>query len=236
MNNIISSLKSLGSLEKARILQRFFKTGSGEYGQGDIFWGITVPLIRKTAREHKHLDIQQLEKMLEHEVHEVRLCALLIMVLQAKTTPDQIYDMYLKKTPCINNWDLVDLTAPTIVGDFLINKDCSVLYTLAQSNTVWERRIAIIATYAFIKRGDHANTLKLAKILVNDHHDLIQKAVGWMLREVGKRCSLPILEEFLEEHAATMPRTALRYSLEHMTPEKKQYFMRAKIKTGEKIS
>ncbi|MFA6263237.1 MAG: DNA alkylation repair protein [Candidatus Babeliales bacterium] len=230
MNNIMSNLKSLGSPEKAQHLKRFFKTGPGEYGEGDIFWGITVPLIRKTAREHKHLDVQQLGKMLEHEVHEVRLCALLIMVLQAKTAPDQMYNVYLKKTHCINNWDLVDLSAPTIVGNFLINKDCSVLYTLAQSKIVWERRIAIIATYAFIRKGEYAHTLKLAKMLINDRHDLMQKAVGWMLREVGKRCSMPTLEDFLEEHAATMPRTALRYSLEHMTPEKKHYFMHAKFR------
>jgi 3-methyladenine DNA glycosylase AlkD len=152
------------------------------------------------------------------------------MVLQAKAAPGQMYNVYLKKTNCINNWDLVDLSAPTIVGNFLINKDCSVLYTLAQSKIVWERRIAIIATYAFIRKGDHKHTLKLAKMLINDRHDLMQKAVGWMLREVGKRCSMPILEKFLEEHAATMPRTALRYSLEHMTPEKKHYFMHAKFR------
>jgi 3-methyladenine DNA glycosylase AlkD len=230
MNNIMSSLKALGSPEKAQHVQRFFKTGPGEYGEGDIFWGITVPHVRKTAREHKHLDVQQLEKMLEHEVHEVRLCALLIMVFQAKTAPDRVYDLYLKKTYFINNWDLVDLSAPAIVGDFLINKDCSVLYTLAQSKIVWERRIAIIATYAFIRKGDHSHTLKLAQLLINDRHDLIHKAVGWMLRAVCERCSMPILEEFLEEHAATMPRTALRYSLEHMTPEKKHYFMHAKFR------
>jgi 3-methyladenine DNA glycosylase AlkD len=228
INHIINDLKLLSSPEKAQHLQRFFKTGVGQYAEGDIFWGITVPLVRRTASVHKNMTAVQLDKLLEHKVHEVRLCALLIMVFQSRTSPDQMYDLYLKKTNFINNWDLVDLSAPIIVGNFLLNKDCYILYKLAQSNILWERRIAIIATFAFIKQGHTEHTLKIAQVLMNDKHDLINKAVGWMLREIGKRCSVDILGKFLEKHAATMPRTTLRYAIEHMSDEKRKYFMQAK--------
>jgi 3-methyladenine DNA glycosylase AlkD len=230
MNNLINDLKVLGSLQKAEHCKRFFKTGVGEYGHRDVFWGITVPVMRKVANNYKHLDVDELEKLLEHQVHEVRFCALLLMVSNAKKFPDKMYDLYLKKTAFINNWDLVDLSAPAIVGNFLLGKDCSILYTLARSEALWEKRISIIATYAFIKQGQYEHTLKLAEILMNDKHDLIHKAVGWMLREVGERCSESVLEAFLEKHAATMPRTALRYAIEHFSDEKKKYFMKAKEK------
>jgi len=226
MNNIIEELKALGSPQKAEHLQRFFKTGAGQYAEGDIFWGVTVPAMRKVAHKYKNLDVNQLKKLLSHKVHEVRLSALLIMVAKAKLEPQQMFTLYTSQTKCVNNWDLVDLSAPTIVGDFLIGKDCAILYELARSATLWERRIAIVSTYAFIKNGQYEHTLKLATILLNDSHDLIHKAVGWMLREVGKRCSPEILEQFLEEHAGTMPRTMLRYSIEHFSPEKRKYFMR----------
>lgn len=237
-NNLINDLKLLGSPQKAEHLQRFFKTGIGQYAHGDIFWGATVPAIRKIAGAYKHIEIKQLEKLLEHKVHEVRLCALLIMVFKSKTSPDQMYNLYLKKTAFINNWDLVDLSAPIIIGDFLLNKncpnkncmtkdlgDCSILYKLAQSNILWEKRIAIIATFAFIKQNHYEHTLKIAQILMNDKHDLIHKAVGWMLREVGKRCSDIILENFLEKYASKMPRTTLRYAIERMPDKKRKYFM-----------
>lgn len=228
MNDILNDLKKLGSPKKAEHLRYFFKTGAGQYAEGDVFWGVTVPLVRKIAKTYKDLGITHLEKMLEHEIHEVRLCALLIMVFQTKNMPKPMYDLYLKKTACINNWDLVDLSAPIIMGNFLIDKDCAILYKLAQSDCLWERRIAIVSTFAFIKQGCHGHTLKIAQILMNDKHDLIHKAVGWMLREVGKRCSQSALEEFLEVHAATMPRTMLRYSIEHLPNEKRKYFMQAK--------
>lgn len=228
MNNLINDLQLLGSPEKAKHLQRFFKTGVGQYAEGDIFWGITVPLIRKIACTYKHLNIKELEILLELEIHELRLCALLIMVFQSKTLPEQMYDLYLKKTAFINNWDLVDLSAPIIVGNFLLNKDCSVLYKLAQSRSLWERRIAMVATYAFIKQGQSEHALKLAQILMSDKHDLIHKAAGWMLREIGKRCSQNILINFLENYASTMPRTMLRYAIEHLTDEDRKYFMQTK--------
>jgi len=225
---IIDDLRKNACPQKAKILQKFFKTGPGEYGEGDIFWGITVPLIRKVACDYKYLDGASLEKMLDDNVHEVRLCALLIMVLQAKINPDAIYKMYTKKIDRVNNWDLVDLSAPTVVGNFLIDKDSSIFYRLAKSDNFWHRRIAIVSTYAFIKQGSYEETLNISEKLLHDKHDLIQKAVGWMLREVGKRCSMDILEEFLEKYCTIMPRTMLRYSIEHMSDQKRKIYMNAK--------
>lgn len=227
-NAVINDLQLLKSAQRAEQLQRYFKTGPGQYAEGDVFWGINVPAIRKIARLHQHLDAAQCAKLLEHPVHEVRLCTLLIMVLKSKAHPENMYHLYLSKTAHINNWDLVDLSAPIIVGKFLYGTDCSILYQLAQSKHMWERRIAIIATFAFIKQGDSEHTLKIAQLLLSDSHDLIHKATGWMLREVGKRCSICILENFLEQHAATMPRTTLRYAIEHMPREKREYFMHIK--------
>jgi len=225
---IIDDLRKNACPQKAKILQKFFKTGPGEYGEGDIFWGITVPLIRKVACDYKYLDGASLEKMLDDNVHEVRLCALLIMVLQTKINPDAIYKMYTKKIDRVNNWDLVDLSAPTVVGNFLIDKDSSIFYRLAKSDNFWHRRIAIVSTYAFIKQGSYEETLNISEKLLHDKHDLIQKAVGWMLREVGKRCSMDILEEFLEKYCTIMPRTMLRYSIEHMSDQKRKIYMNAK--------
>lgn len=226
--NIINDLKKLSNPQKAEFLQRFFKTGKGQYAEGDIFWGLTVPLVREVARKHKNLDVSSLRKLLTHKVHDVRLCSLLIMVHQAKTKPQPMYNLYLSTTKFVNNWDLVDLSAPTVVGNFLLNEDCTMLYKLAQSPLLWERRIAIVATFAFIKQERSEHTLQIAQTLIHDQHDLIHKAVGWMLREVGKRCSTTILENFLNQHAATMPRTMLRYALEHLPLEKKKYYMQAK--------
>jgi 3-methyladenine DNA glycosylase AlkD len=228
---IIKELKSYASPEKAQHLQRFFKTSIGQYAEGDIFWGLTVPTVRNIARTNKKLDVQPLEKLLEHEVHEVRLCGVLILVFQAQMEPEKTYNLYLSNTKFINNWDLVDLSAWQIVGTYLLDKDCEILYQLARSNLVWERRIAVVSTYAFIKSGRHEHTLNLAKALMTDKHDLMHKAVGWMLREVGKRCSMDVLKSFLEKFAATMPRTALRYAIEHMSDEDRKYFMQAKKKS-----
>jgi 3-methyladenine DNA glycosylase AlkD len=228
VDNIIGDLKRFGNPEKAQAVQRFFKTGKGHYAEGDVFWGITVPLVRRIAHLYKDLATKNLEKLLTHEVHEVRLCALLIMVFKSKTEPRHMYTMYLNNISFVNNWDLVDLSAPAIIGDFLINTDTSVLYALAKSPSLWEKRIAIVATFAFIKQGQYTDTIHIATILMHDKNDLIHKAVGWMLREIGKRCSVSVLEAFLEVHAATMPRTMLRYAIEHMHPEKKKKFMQAK--------
>jgi 3-methyladenine DNA glycosylase AlkD len=157
------------------------------------------------------------------------------MNFKAKQEPEPMYSLYLQKTRFINNWDLVDLSAPTIIGEYLMHKDPIILYTLARSLSLWERRIAIVSTHAFIKEGKAQYTLELSEILMNDTQDLIHKAVGWMLREVGKRCSLTILEKFLNKHAPTMPRTMLRYAIEHLSPEKKKLYMHAR-KTNKFIS
>lgn len=230
MNNLIDDLRALGSFQKSLQLQRFFKTGPGQYGEGDIFWGATVPQIRTIAKKYKLLEVEQIEKLLEHKVHEVRLCALLIMILRFRDFPEKMYDLFIKKIGFINNWDLIDLSAPSLVGNFLIGKDCSILYHLAQSEILWERRISIISTFTFIKRGISDPTLNIAKILMNDKEDLIHKAVGWMLREIGKRVSENLLETFLEDFASKMPRTMLRYAVERMSKGKKEKFMQKKRK------
>ncbi len=227
-NTLINDLKTAANPEKATFLQRFFKTGKGQYAEGDIFWGLTVPFVRSIARKYKALQPTALEKLLQHEIHDVRLCALLIMVQQAKVYPKQMFKLYLDHSVFVNNWDLVDLSAPTIVGNYLLEKDAAILSQLAQSSLLWERRISIVATFAFIKQGRYEDTLHIAKLLMHDQHDLIHKAVGWMLREVGKRCSSTVLESFLEVHASTMPRTMLRYAIEKLSPAKKKYFMQAK--------
>jgi 3-methyladenine DNA glycosylase AlkD len=212
--DIIIALKNLGSPSKAQHLQRYFKTGPGEYAEGDIFWGIPVPDIRKIASAYKNIHVHELEKLIQSPIHEVRMCALLIMIFQAKTYPKEMYDIYSAHTHSIKNWDLVDVSAQMLVGDFLVHN--------------WERRIAIISTFAFIKKGNPEHTMNLALMFLHDAHDLIQKAVGWMLREVGKRCSQELLEDFLKDYAITMPRTTLRYALEHFPQEKRLYFLNLK--------
>ena len=220
--NLKKELKTKANLKKAKILQRFFKTGSGEYGEGDVFLGIVIPEVRKLVKKYSNLKIKEIIKLLHSKIHEERLIALLIMVkkFQTEENKEKIYNLYLKNTKYINNWDLVDLSADKIVGDYLLNKPKSILYKLARSKSIWERRISIIATFNFIKENKFKETLKIAKILLNDEHDLIHKAVGWMLREIGKR-DLKIEESFLRKYCKKMPRTMLRYAIEKF-PEKKR--------------
>jgi 3-methyladenine DNA glycosylase AlkD len=224
--NLISDLKKLANKKQAKNLQRFFKTGIGEYGEGDIFWGLKVPQIRQIAKNYYNLNFFDVEKLIKNPVHEIRLCALVILVHKAKTDEKMAYKIYLRNTKCINNWDLVDLTAPQIVGAYLDGKDQRVLEKLAKSKSLWEKRIAMLATFHFIYNGDAKLTLKIAEILVYDDHDLIQKAVGWMLREVGKRCSQRAEEEFLKKYAKNMPRTMLRYAIERFSQEKREYYLK----------
>ncbi|MFA9288891.1 MAG: DNA alkylation repair protein [Weeksellaceae bacterium] len=228
--DVINRLREYKDDARGRFLQRFFKTGTGEYAEGDILWGLSVPQTRIIAKEFKDLPISQIEKLLHHDIHEVRLCALIIMTHQVKQHSQELYDLYLRSTDCVNNWDLVDTSAPTIMGSYLIDKDRKILYKLAKSESLWERRIAIVSTFYFIKREQYEDTLKIAEILLKDRHDLIHKAVGWMLREMGKNSldGADQLEEFLEEYAAVMPRTMLRYAIERMSAEKKQYYMKKK--------
>ena len=215
-------LKDKASPKKAKIAQRFFKTGPGEYGEGDIFLGVIVPDIRKIAKKYDSLKLEEVVKLLSSKFHEERTAALLIMInkFQRGDNKEKIYNLYLKNAKYINNWDLVDLSADKIAGAHLLNKPKSILYKLAKSKNIWERRISIIATFYFIKNNKFEETLKISKILLNDEHDLIHKAVGWMLREVGKR-ELEVEEKFLDKYYKKMPRTMLRYAIEKF-PEKKR--------------
>jgi 3-methyladenine DNA glycosylase AlkD len=227
---IRSELRSVSDEAKARILASFFKTGPGEYGEGDLFLGVSVPGIRKIVKAHKNAEMQEIQKLLRSKYHEERLAALLMLVelyqRGDESRKQDIYDFYLANTASINSWDLVDLTAPHIVGEYLHGKDTSMLTRLAHSKNLWERRIAILSTYHFIRQGDCRETLRIAKLLLQDPHDLIHKAVGWMLREVGKRCSIERECGFLDRHAAVMPRTMLRYAIERFPAEMKSRYMR----------
>lgn len=223
------SLKKHGSKKKAETSTWFFKTGKGQYGYGDVFLGVTVPEQRKIAKQYFELPFTEVTKLLKSKYHECRLTALLILVHQYKSgnekTKEKIAKFYLKHTKYINNWDLVDLSASYILGDYLFDKDRNVLYKLAQSKNIWEKRIAIVSTHYFIRKGEVFDTLKLAEILLIDTHDLIHKAVGWMLREVGKRVSRPVLVSFINLHIKEMPRTALRYAIEHFSKEERRAFL-----------
>lgn len=207
-------LRSLSDPDKAKILSRFFKTGRGEYGEGDRFLGVAVPDIRKIVKPCRDAPRKEVLKLLRSAYHEERLAALLILVEQYRrgdaSRKGSIYSLYLSNTGYINNWDLVDLTAPHIVGAHLFGKSTSVLTELALSEYLWDRRIAMLSTHYFIRQGDSREALRIAELLVHDSHDLIHKAVGWMLREVGKRCSVKSECIFLDSYASVMPRTMLR--------------------------
>ena len=216
--------------QKAKILQGFFKTKKGEYGKGDIFLGISVPVLRKIAKKYDSLSLPKIHELLKSKIHEHRLVSLLILVSQYKKADKHgkktIFDFYLKNTANINNWDLVDLTAPNIIGDYLIDNKRSILYQLARSDNLWERRISIIATFGLIKHGEYKDTFNISEILLKDKHDLIHKSAGWMLREVGKRISQEIEEQFLIKHYKSMPRTMLRYAIERFDAPKKEVYMK----------
>lgn len=225
---LIKKLNVLGNPERAAASQRFFKTGEGQYGAGDKFIGVTMPSNRAVCKEYKDLSLAEIEKLLESEVHEVRMAGLVIMTMQAKKAGEklrkELYDLYLKRTDRINNWDLIDISCRDVVGGYLMDKPRDILYKLAKSKNLWERRIAIVSTAQFIGRNQLDDTFAISKLLLNDTHDLIHKAVGWMLREAGKRDRKALLK-FLDENAHKMPRTALRYSIEHLSPELRKKYM-----------
>ena len=232
IQQIKKRLKQLANKEKAEILQRFFKTGPGEYGEGDVFIGVKVPDLRKVAKDFRDIAIKDVIILLESAIHEERLLALLILVSKYvkgnETAKKEIYKLYLNKTKYINNWDLVDVTAQHIVGDYLMDKNKAPLYSLVRSEDLWERRIAIMATFYFIRNERYEDTLKIAKILLSDKEDLIHKAVGWMLREIGKR-DMVIEEMFLKQHYKEMPRTMLRYAIEKFPESKRQQYLKGEI-------
>lgn len=228
-----SDLKSLATPERAKVSAWFFKTGPGQYGEGDIFIGVTVPDIRKVAKNYRDLSLADLEKLLESEIHEERQVAVMILVNQFKrgdvAIKKSIYDFYLAHATRINNWDMVDGSAEFIVGPWLQDKDRSILTKLAKSENIWERRISMMATFHYIKQGDSTESFKIATLLLHDRHDLIQKAVGWMLREIGKRCSQEIEEEFLRVHYKIMLRTMLRYAIERFSEEERQKYLKGLV-------
>jgi len=227
-----ATLRQRADKRTARISQSFFKTGPGEYGEGDVFLGIRVPLLRKLAREYQALSIGDIQRLLKSPVHEERLLALLLLVKCYAQGDDRdrkrIYGLYLKNTRYVNNWDLVDVSASYIVGPYLADRCRQPLYRLARSRDLWGRRIAIMATYHYIKNGEFIDTLKLTKLLLTDEHDLIHKAVGWMLREVGKR-DPQTAERFLKQHYRKMPRTMLRYAIERLPKVRRQAYLQGKI-------
>ena len=229
---IQKQLESLANPEKKVVLQRFFKTGKGEYGEGDVFMGVTVPQIRQTAQENRTMPFAEVETMLKSPIHEMRMCALLVLVdlFQKTKKEDQkpIVDFYLSNTQYINNWDLVDLSCYKILGTYLQDKPRNVLYRLANSATMWEQRISIVSTLAFIRKGDFKDTLAISERLLSHPHDLMHKAVGWMLREVAKKDEKLVLE-FIQKHYSQMPRTALRYAIERLPEEKRKQILQGKF-------
>lgn len=214
---------------KREYLPKFFKTGKGQYGEGDKFLGVVVPNTRIVAKKHKDVSFEVVAELLQSEWHECRLCALLMMVERFKKSDEKerenIYRFYLSQTKHINNWDLVDLSAPYIVGDYLKDKSRDDLYRLAESNLLWEQRIAVVATVTLIRNNDFIDILRLAELLLQHKHDLIQKAVGWMLREMGKK-DRDLLLQFLDKYSKVMPRTMLRYSIEKLTEAERKYYMK----------
>ncbi len=239
LKQIKQDLQKLANKEKAWILQRFFKTGKGQYGEGDIFLGIVVPEQRKIAKKYSELTLTDIQKLLNSKAHEHRLTSLYILIDKYKKADEKnkekIYQFYLSNTKQINNWDLVDLSAPNIIGDYLLNnhaqtcgktdKSRKILYKLVKSKNLWERRIAIISTFKFIRDNQFTDTLKISELLLTDTHDLIHKAVGWMLREVGKR-DQQLLEKFLDKHIHKMPRIMLRYAIERFSENKIKSYLK----------
>ena len=228
LDQIKRDLLQLSSSERAKNLSRFFKTGKGQYGEGDVFWGITVPEQRRVAKMYMDLSLGALQELLGSKVHEHRLTALLILVSKYQKADvsgrEEIFSFYLKNTVNINNWDLVDLSAPKIVGDYLVGKEPSVLFELAGSDNLWERRIAILSTFKFIANNDFEVALRISEQLLLDDHDLIHKAAGWALREIGKR-DQEIEEQFLLKHYTKMPRTMLRYAIEKFDRNKRAFYL-----------
>ena len=226
---ITNELQALSDAEKREIFPKFFKAGKGEYGEGDRFLGVTVPNIRAIAKLHKDISIEEIQDLIQSEWHEVRLCALIMMVEKSKKKDEalrkELFNLYLSQTKRINNWDLVDLSCRFIIGEYLLDKSRDILYQLAQSPLLWDNRIAIVSTYAFIRKGQLEDTYALSDLMMPHPHDLMHKAIGWMLREAGKRDS-ERLYDYVMSHRADMPRTMLRYAIEKFSPKERAILMK----------
>ncbi len=228
-----NNLRRLANKGTAKHSARFFKTAKGEYGHGDIFLGIRVPVLRKIAKENIGLSISDNKKLIKSKYHEERLLGLIILTkkyekAETENEKEKLYSIYVSHFKYINNWDLVDVTCPHIIGKHLVNKDRGILYAWAKSNDLWTRRIAMISNWWFIRNNDLKDVFKISKLLLNDEHDLIHKAVGWMLREAGKK-NIAKMEGFLKGHYKTMPRTMLRYAIEKFPEGKRQKYLKGKI-------
>ncbi|MEK7597386.1 MAG: DNA alkylation repair protein [Patescibacteria group bacterium] len=232
LSQLIKELQQIADPERAKNLSRFFKTGKGEYGEGDKFLGITVPTLREISKKYRSLDLKELQKLLDSKIHEHRMFALMILKFKYEKALrltlfaqcKLIVDFYLKNTKRINNWDLVDLSCHYILGNYLLDRDRNILYKLARSTNLWERRIAIISTFEFIRNNQCIDTLKISKILLNDKHDLIHKAVGWALREIGKK-DKKTETDFLNKYYKAMPRTMLRYAIEKFSDSERKFYL-----------
>lgn len=229
IESLINELKSYSNKEYAAHHLRFFKTGKGEYGEGDLFYGLKVPDVRRiTKKYYKNIPLNDVKQLLINPYHEFRLAALIILVLKFQKTSieekEDIFNLYLNNVSYINNWDLVDISAPHIVGAYLFNKNTDQLWDLARSNHLWSERISIISTLYFIKKDKYFETIDIAEFFLNHKHDLMHKATGWMLREVGKR-DMKVLLDFLDKFYKQMPRTMLRYSIEKLSPELRNKYM-----------
>jgi 3-methyladenine DNA glycosylase AlkD len=228
LDQIKREMSQLSDPDRAKNLSWFFKTGKGQYGEGDVFLGIPVPEQRKVAKKYTDLSLGDLQELLDSKIHENRFTALLILISKYRKAEEsgkkEIFDFYLKNTENVNNWDLVDLSAPRIVGDYLLSKERSVLYKLAKSKSLWERRISILSTFTFIGNNDFEDALNISELLLHDEHDLIHKAVGWMLREIGKR-DQEVEERFLRKYCMHMPRTMLRYAIEKFDEKKRKFYL-----------
>ena len=226
---VVNALKLVATEERRKVNEWFFKTGKGEYGYGDIFLGVTAPDIRRIAKKFsQEISLQELTELIRNPIHEVRLCALIILVNKYnKEEPDRIYHYYLKHLNSVNNWDLVDTSAPHIIGDYLYNnpEKSKILFEFSSSENLWVRRISIVSTFAFIKNNEFNTTLEITKLLLNDNHDLIHKAVGWMLREIYKRDE-GLIKRFLRQNYAQIPRTTLRYAIERMDKEERLLYLK----------
>jgi len=226
---VINALKTLATEDRRKTNEWFFKTGKGEYGYGDIFLGVTAPEIRRIAKKFsQEISLQELTELIRNPIHEVRLCALIILVNKYnKEEPDRIYHYYLKHLNSVNNWDLVDTSAPHIIGDYLYKnpEKSKILFEFSSSENLWVRRISIVSTFAFIKNNEFNTTLEITKLLLNDNHDLIHKAVGWMLREIYKRDE-GLIKRFLRQNYAQIPRTTLRYAIERMDKEERLLYLK----------
>jgi 3-methyladenine DNA glycosylase AlkD len=231
-SDVIQALQKHASPEDAVFLQRFFKTGEGQYGAGDVFIGVRMPQVREVCKQFKDLPLAEVQTLFDSDIHEYRMAAGIILDYQYKKSSEReaIYNLYLHNVLAgrVNNWDLVDVTCRDVVGRYLWETETprDVLFKLAKSDNLWQKRVAIISTFYFLGKGDPSTSLELAELLVNEKQDLLQKAVGWTLREVGKQVDTKLLTAFLDKHAATMPRTALRYAVEHFSHELKTHYMR----------